>query len=185
MAALLELFFLRFFYRPKSCGPIFDTACFSNFPAGFRPLGLSFTTNDFAFFGRGQLASIAAITLNIGLRYDYEQLPTLSATSSIRPCHRPDHSPATRTTWSPRWLAWWRYLLGDGKTLVQRDMASTMAASSIRRSTNALVNTGNPTPAVLHHQPDHQSEAVQLSQSSCSVVSQIVPLRPRRRLTPV
>ncbi len=56
------------FYRPKSCGTNFDTACFSSFQQAFGPLGFAFNTDDFAFFAEDSWRVWRHFTLNCQAR---------------------------------------------------------------------------------------------------------------------
>ena len=47
----------------------------SNYAQGFGALGTEFTTHDFAFFVQDDIRWTPRLTVNLGLRWEYEQLP--------------------------------------------------------------------------------------------------------------
>lgn len=50
--------------------------CYSSYIQGFGPLGYQFATNDYAIFFEDSWKLRPRFTVNLGLRYDYEQLPS-------------------------------------------------------------------------------------------------------------
>ena len=50
--------------------------CYTQFTQAFGPTTFSFNTNDYAFFFQDDWKIAPHLTLNLGIRYEYEQLPT-------------------------------------------------------------------------------------------------------------
>ena len=131
------------FYRPKSCGTNFDTACFSTFQQAFGPLGFSFTTNDFAFFAEDNWRVLPRFTVNIGLRYDYEQLPSPFSNLINSAVPQTGSFPSDKNNFGPRvGFAW--DIFGDGKTSVRGGYGIYYGRIINSAIYNALINTGNP-----------------------------------------
>jgi hypothetical protein len=131
------------FYRPKSCGTNFDTACFSTFQQAFGPLGFSFTTNDFAFFAEDSWRVLPRFTLTIGLRYDYEQLPSPFSSLINSAVPQTGSFPSDKNNFGPRvGFAW--DIFGSGRTSVRGGYGIYYGRIINSAIYNALVSTGNP-----------------------------------------
>jgi outer membrane receptor protein involved in Fe transport len=62
--------------KPDTC--TFKTSnvpCYSSFSQAFGPQGFEFNTNDYGFFVEDNWKVLNRLTLSLGVRYDYEQLP--------------------------------------------------------------------------------------------------------------
>ena len=52
-----------------------QTANSSSFTEGFGPLNWNFSTNDYDFFAQDDWRALPRLTISLGMRYEYEQLP--------------------------------------------------------------------------------------------------------------
>jgi hypothetical protein len=124
----------------------------SNFQQGFGPLGAEFSTNDYNFFVQYDWKFLPRVTFNLGMRYEYQQLPepqlVNSDTSAIPNIGRTINEvtsfmPSDKDNFGPR-IGFAVDLFGDGKTALRGGYG--LYYGRIVNSTvyNALINTGNP-----------------------------------------
>ena len=132
------------FYKPNSCtATINNTAapvpCYSSYQQAFGPLGFTFNTNDLAFFAEDSWRLWPRFTVNLGLRYEYEMLPSVILPNPA--VLQTQHMPSDTNNLAPRiGFAW--DVFGDGKTAVRGGYG--MYFGRVINSTiyNALTNTG-------------------------------------------
>jgi hypothetical protein len=135
--------FFSDFYKPDSCGAAHNTACYSSFQQAFGPLGFAFNTNDYAVFAEDNWRATQRLTVTLGLRYEFEDLPS-PVPSLINPFIPQTTSfPRDGNNFGPRiGLAWDPW--GDGKTSVRAGYGIYYGRIINSTIYNALINTGNP-----------------------------------------
>ncbi len=119
---------------------------------GFGPLGAEFTTKDYNFFVQYDWKFLPRVTFNLGVRYEYQQLPEpqlANADTSVIPNvgrtlnEATSFMPSDKNNFGPR-VGFAVDLFGDGKTALRGGYG--LYYGRIINSTiyNALINTGNP-----------------------------------------
>jgi hypothetical protein len=113
----------------------------SNYNQGFGTTRFEFPTTDVAFFLQDDWRTTTRLTLNLGLRWEYERMPkaflfnpTLPQTANI---------PDDRNNFGPR-VGFAYDLTGDSKTSVRGGYGIYFGRIENSTLLNALTNTGNP-----------------------------------------
>jgi hypothetical protein len=133
--------YLSDFIQPNSCGAAHTTPCYSSYQQAFGPLGFSFNTNDIAFFAEDNWRILPRFTLNLGVRYDYEMLPSPILPNSAVP--QTQSFPSDKKNLGPRiGFAW--DVFGDGKTAVRGGYGVYYGRVINSTIYNALTSTGVP-----------------------------------------
>jgi len=114
---------------------------YSSFAQGFGPSAFEFTTNDYNFFVQDDWRIHPRFTLNVGLRYEYEQLPNPQISNPALPAT--SKFPNDNNNFGPRiGFAW--DLFGDGKTSVRAGYGIYYGRLINSTISNAITNTGMP-----------------------------------------
>jgi hypothetical protein len=112
------------FYKQNAClgtvGGVANTPvpCYTSYNQAFGPLGFEFATKDIAVFAEDNWRILPRFTLNLGLRYEYESMPSVF-TNLVNPAvPQTGHLPSDKNNLGPRiGFAW--DIFGDGKTSVR------------------------------------------------------------------
>jgi carboxypeptidase family protein len=127
--------------QPNHCGSAHNTPCYSSYQQAFGPLGFSFNTNDLAFFGEDSWRILPRFTVNLGVRYEYEMLPSVILPNSGVP--QTQSFPSDKNNLAPRiGFAW--DVFGDGKTAVRGGYGIYYGRVINSTIYNALTSTGVP-----------------------------------------
>jgi len=90
----------------------------SNYQQGFGPARFQFPTNDYAFFLQDDWRTTSRLTLNLGIRYEYEQLPHPFSALINPALPQTGNRPSDKNNFGPR-IGFALDVNGDGKTSIR------------------------------------------------------------------
>jgi len=130
--------FLSDFAKPNSCA---GKGCYSSYLQGFGPSKFEFATSDFSVFAQDDWRVVPRLTLNLGLRYEYERLPKPQIPNPLAP--QTASFPGDNNNVGPRvGFAWG--ISGDGKTSLRGGYGVYYGRIINSTIANAVTNTGAP-----------------------------------------
>jgi hypothetical protein len=130
--------------NPMTCATSTRTAgrCYtSNYAQGFGGTVYSFATNQWAFFGQDDWRVSPRLTLNLGLRWEYQQFPSpilanpAVPQTGVMPSDKGDFGPRIGFAWD---------IHGNGKDSLRGGYGIYYGLLGTSTIYNALINTGMP-----------------------------------------
>lgn len=140
--------FLTDFNVPKGCtftptppAAPFQVPCYSNYVQGFGPTAFHFTTDDIGLFAQDDWHATRRLTVNLGLRWEYESLPKSQVANPNFPAT--GTFPKDKNNFGPRiGFAW--DVFGNGKTSLRGGYGIYYGRVINSTISNAITNTGSP-----------------------------------------
>ncbi len=112
--------------------------CYNSFNQGLGPLAFKFTTVDYGLFAVDDWRASSRLTLNLGLRWDYQQLPSPQIPNALLPAT--NSFPSSKHNFGPRLGAAWD-LTGRGKTVIRGGYGIYYGRIINSTISNAITNT--------------------------------------------
>jgi len=133
------------------CAPGFSNTvaptvpCYNNngFSQAFGPLGFEFTTNDYGFFAQDDYKILPQLSLSLGLRYEYEQLPSVFSNLVNPDIPQTGRMPSDKNNWGPRAGFSWD-MFGTGKAILRGGYGIYYGRIINSTIFSALTSTGMP-----------------------------------------
>jgi hypothetical protein len=122
--------------------------CYTSFFQGFGAPQFAVSTFDYAVFAQDNWKITPRITLELGLRYDYEFLPSpvsslTSASGSFTPYPGLTNHPSDKNNYGPR-IGFAADVFGTGETVVRGGFGMYYGRITNGNLLNVLLNTGSP-----------------------------------------
>jgi hypothetical protein len=122
--------------------------CFTNFYQGFGNPIFGIQTYDYGVFGQDNWKIMPRLTVQLGLRYDYEFLPYPSpnlttATNNFTPYPQLNNRPSDKNNFGPRVGFSWD-VFGTGETVLRAGYGMFYGRTNNGILLNTLLNTGSP-----------------------------------------
>jgi outer membrane receptor protein involved in Fe transport len=114
---------------------------FTSFAQNFGPTAFKFATEDFNLFFQDDYRLNPRFTLNLGLRYEYQKLPSPQIVNTADP--RTMRFPSDTDNYGPR-VGFALDVTGDGKTSVRGGYGIYYGRIINSTISNAITNTGAP-----------------------------------------
>jgi outer membrane receptor protein involved in Fe transport len=128
--------------NPQSPVPVCGgLPCYSSFNQAFGPTKFEFTTVDYGLFLQDDWRLSPRMTLNLGLRWDYQKLPSPQIPNGALPAS--SQFPSDKKDFGPRLGVAWD-LSGRGKSVVRGGYGIYYGRIINSTISNAITNTGVP-----------------------------------------
>jgi outer membrane receptor protein involved in Fe transport len=122
--------------------------CYSSMTQGFGPPEFAISTTDYGFFGQDNWRITPRLSLELGLRWDYEALPApfsnlVTAAGNFVPYSGLTNTPSDKANFGPR-VGFAYDPFGDGNTVVRGGYGIYYGRITNGNLLNVRLNTGSP-----------------------------------------
>jgi carboxypeptidase family protein len=127
--------------------------CYSSMYQGFGPPTFGISTMDYGFFGQDNWKATPRLSLELGLRWDYEVLPkpyanlitpaAISPTLNFTPYAGLSNTPSDKANFGPR-IGFAYQVTGDGNTVLRGGYGVYYGRINNGNLLNIRLNTGSP-----------------------------------------
>jgi outer membrane receptor protein involved in Fe transport len=134
--------------------------CYNSYQQGYGPTAFDFATLDYGFFGQDNYKLNRKLTLELGLRYDYEKTPSpvvslIAPTGSFVPYNGIGNNPSDKNNFGPR-IGFAYDIYGKGQTVLRGGFGMYYGRLTNGNIGTILATTGSPlaqtTPTVTKSQ---------------------------------
>lgn len=129
-------------YRSQSASTANNAKSFSSYQQAFGPLSFEFTTNDYGFFAQDDWKLTPHFTLNLGVRYDYQQMPNVYNSVANPQLPLTQSLPSDKNNIAPR-VGFAYDVFGNGKTSFRGGFGMFFGRTINSTIYSALTSTGN------------------------------------------
>ena len=122
--------------------------CYNSYQQGYGPPAFDFATLDYGFFGQDNWKITPHLTLELGLRYDYESTPPavaslIAPTTGFVPYNGIGNSPSDKNNFGPR-IGFSYDVYGQGKTVLRGGFGMYYGRLTNGNIGTVLATTGSP-----------------------------------------
>ncbi len=127
--------------RPACAASGNAVPCWSSYNQGFGPLAFQFTSVDYGLYAQDDWHMSTRVTLNLGLRWDYEKMPNPQIPNPLLPAS--NIFPSDKNNFGPRLGVAWD-ITGQGKWVLRGGYGIYYGRIINSTISNAITNTAAP-----------------------------------------
>lgn len=146
----------------------------SNYNQGFGTKAFEFATSDLAYFFQDDWRVTPRLTVNLGLRWEYERMPAPFLVGSLS---QTANMPRDRNNFGPR-FGFAYDVAGDGKTSIRGGYGIYYGRIINSTILSALINTGNPGGQIQVSLNPASSPATPAGNAAAPIFPNVLPTAP-------